>query len=65
MSAQERPTVSVHEATVMLGLRTPSYVYGLISINQLEAIKVNGRWRVYRDAIERRQAELAARGDRS
>ncbi len=61
----ERPTVTVYQATVLLGLKNPSYVYALIYTNQLEAAKSGGRWRVYRDAIERRQAELAARGERS
>jgi excisionase family DNA binding protein len=58
MSYMEEPTLSVVEASRMLGYTTPDYLLRLIRNGVVRAEKVGGRWRVEKREVELRIARV-------
>jgi excisionase family DNA binding protein len=54
----EEPTLSVVEASRMLGYTTPDYLLRLIRNGVVRAEKVGGRWRVEKREVELRMARV-------
>ena len=58
MSYMEESTLSVVEASRMLGYTTPDYLLRLIRNGVVRAEKVGGRWRIEKREIELRIARV-------